>query len=287
MKIEELNKTQIVLLTLLVSFVTSIATGIVTVSLVDQAPPSVTQTINRVVERTVEKITPAGQGASVVTKETTVVVKDEDLITKSIEQNSASLVDINRISFISDSGSRSESFTGIGLVLSSDGLVAADFSAAALNSKYSIGAGGTKTLEAEVVKRDLQNGLVLLKILPGELKDGPKLSPVSLGDSSKLKLGQTVIALGGRQRKTVAIGIISSLITSGAQDGGKGEALSAIETNLDLSKMPLGSPLLDLFGGVIGLNTGAISQASRVLPVEFLKQLVADFAAGDGKDGKK
>ena len=90
MELEELNKTQIVLLTLLVSFVTSIATGIVTVTLLDQAPPAVTQTINRIVERTVERVVPASpSGPSVITtvKETTIVVKEEDLITESIDRN--------------------------------------------------------------------------------------------------------------------------------------------------------------------------------------------------------
>ena len=80
---EELNKTQIVLLTLLVSFVTSIATGIATVSLMEQAPEDVTRIINRVVERTVETVTPI-QGASVITKERTVVIREEDAITETI-----------------------------------------------------------------------------------------------------------------------------------------------------------------------------------------------------------
>src|SRR3989344_5509843 len=101
MDIEHLTKHQIILLTLLVSFVTSIATGIVTVSLMDVAPVSVTRTINQIVERTVENVVPAvsapaskAQGAAVVTKETTVVVKDEDLTAASIAAAQKAIVRI-------------------------------------------------------------------------------------------------------------------------------------------------------------------------------------------------
>ena len=80
MDIEHLSKHQIVLLAFLVSFVSSIVTGIVTVTLLGQAPPGVTKTINQIVERTVQTVVPATQGAAATTvTQKTVVVKDDDL----------------------------------------------------------------------------------------------------------------------------------------------------------------------------------------------------------------
>jgi len=56
MDIKELNKTQLILLTLLITFVVSIATGIVTVTLMQQMPKSATQTITNVIQRTIERV---------------------------------------------------------------------------------------------------------------------------------------------------------------------------------------------------------------------------------------
>ena len=80
MNLNELNPTQIILLTLLISFVTSIATGIVTVSLVNQAPPVVTDTIHKVYEKTIEKIVPSEQKATVIENNKTIIVSDEDFV---------------------------------------------------------------------------------------------------------------------------------------------------------------------------------------------------------------
>jgi len=59
MDVKELNKSQLILLAILLSFITSIATGITTVTLLEKAPQSVTVPINRIVLETVEKIVPA------------------------------------------------------------------------------------------------------------------------------------------------------------------------------------------------------------------------------------
>lgn len=95
MNIEDLSKTQLLLLTILVNFVTAIATAVMTVSLLDQAPPTVTQTVNRIVERTVESAaqTPI---PGIVTKETTVVIKDEDLLSAAIAADASRTVTIHK-----------------------------------------------------------------------------------------------------------------------------------------------------------------------------------------------
>lgn len=58
MDIKDLNKSQLILLAILLSFVVSIATGITTVTLMEQAPSSVTVPITRIVRETVDKVAP-------------------------------------------------------------------------------------------------------------------------------------------------------------------------------------------------------------------------------------
>lgn len=64
MDIKDLNKQQLLLLAILLSFVISIATGITTVTLMEQAPKSVTVPITRIVKETVEKIVPSNNNVA-------------------------------------------------------------------------------------------------------------------------------------------------------------------------------------------------------------------------------
>src|SRR3989338_8004281 len=114
---EQLNKTQLILLALLLSFVTSIATGIVTVTLMDQAPPGVTQTINKVVQTTVEKVIPGEQKTTTITKE--IIVSEADLLVEAVEKNTGSVARVGMRSF----EGAGPAMDRLGVVLSGDGAI--------------------------------------------------------------------------------------------------------------------------------------------------------------------
>lgn len=255
MDIEQLTKAQLVLLALLVSFVTSIATGIVTVSLLDQAPPAVTRTINRVVERTVERVVPdtSRQSAAVTTKEVTVVVKEEDLITASIEKNAKSMVRLYTVA--ADEAARV--FLGLGILVNKEGLIATDASLVVDKASYAIVTSDGKSFTATVILQS--NDIALLRVAKDK-DDKTTFAPVSFAGTDSLKLGQTVIALGGGERAQIAMGVIAGLIEESATSSETATsspkaALALIDTTISSKAVIAGSPLINIFGEVIGLNT--------------------------------
>src|SRR3989338_2336359 len=254
MDLEHLNKTQIVLLTLLVSFVTSIATGIFPFFLLAQAPPAVTQTINRIVERTVEKAVPTSSGGTTTVKETTVVVKEDDLITASIAKNAKSIVRIKKPVLL-ESGEIAERVVGLGVMLDAKGLIATD--AGILNTAEKFTAitedGTVFPLRVDSLNSSYSTGLATL--LEGGTTKGYAFTPVTLGDPKSLKLGQSVLSLSGVTRQSVSTGIVGSLITeSGTATSTAAAPVLFVDTSIIGSVTP-GSPLINIFGEVIGIST--------------------------------
>jgi S1-C subfamily serine protease len=254
MDLEELNKTQIILLTLLVSFVSAIATSIFTVKILEEAPPVVTQTINRVVERTIERVVPAesnsGSGEqTIIEKETTVVVKENDLITESIDKNKRKIVRLVNITETEGEpvGTSTEPtinreilFHGIGIIVSSDGLIATSKKVGDLPLLVAIANDGSEYTATMV---NSSENISYLQLEKGEEK--VSLSPVTFVDESTLKLGQSVISLGGEDRTSVSTGIIASFVEDESSFVG-------VRTNITGS-IP-GSPLVNIFGEVVGID---------------------------------
>ena len=209
---ENLTKHQLILVALLISFVTSIATGIVTVSLMDQAPKGVTQTINRVVERTVERVVtePPKKGGAVVKE--TIVVKEEDKIIEAIEKNAKSMVRIYKVEPVSTEEKPLKSFVGLGIIISKEGDIVTDSAIISETSSYSVVLNDSKEYKVSIKPSSKEKQLIeFLKIIPKE-KEVLSLTIAVLADSDTLKMGQTVISLGGKLRNSVSIGVITSFV---------------------------------------------------------------------------
>ena len=251
MDIERLSKVQIVLLTLLVSFVTSIATGIVTVSLMDQAPPSVEQTVNRVIERTVQTVVPSGQSAaSVVTQEKTVVVKESDLISQSVGKVTPSIVRL----YTSDA--TNPIFLGLGVVLDASGTVAVDGSALGESADGVVELSDGTHTRAFVTSRDASTGIAYLTTATSTIEGKtPVWNPVALS-GEHATLGETVVMLAGNTVARIADGIVTALIPA------TGSTPQIIDTGISRDSIMDGSPLVDTGGNLVGLSTGVARETS-------------------------
>lgn len=282
MDLEDLTKSQVILLALLVSFVTSIATGIVTVTLLDEAPSAVTQNINRVVERTVERVVPAetqNAGAASTETETTVVVKENDLITESIDRNAQSLARVIQRRTTAEGG---DAVIGLGMFITRGGIVATDGSIISPGGTYAV-----RTHTGEVYNTTVQDSgdgtpTALLRVLPEEAGE-TEFTPVAFSqDLSVLKLGQTVISLSGGERTNVSIGIVSAIDTSTAEqeDGSQTTTISKLDTDIEQDRLLFGSPLVDLFGEVVGVHTLASqggSTSAGFTPISVVRAQMAQF----------
>jgi S1-C subfamily serine protease len=268
---EDLNKNQIVLLTLLVSFVTSIATGIMTATLLQQAPVEVTRNINRIVEKTIETVTVPSSTSNTTQKEvTTVVVKEEDLIVDSINKNLKSVVRIKE----RDQAMAVTSFYGIGLVVSKDGFIAADRKTITSGNVYTATMSDGVELRLVPTGVEKQTNFIVFKAQQPEKIDTKNpyvFTPTTFSDSD-LKLGQTVTSLGGDIANAVAVGRVSSLVMKDLTVGTTtSKFLSSIETDLSSKDLVDGSPAFNLSGDVVGIKlTSDISKSFT--PIAVLKK---------------
>lgn len=259
-----LNTQQIILLCLLMSFVTSIATGITVISLMQQTSEPVTQTINRVVERTIETVTQKpvedikniiSQKPSQPSKEVvTVVVNQEDQSINAVAQNENSIARI----FLN---TKNEEFVTMGIVLNGSGDIIVDKRMVDRRSTYAAYYGGRKFL-VKYFPTSETNDFVTLKIQGENPND---FTAATLGDSNNLKLAQSVISLSGSRQTSVAIGEIESLNKDGLGN------LISIDTSVNAQNVLIGSIILNLQGNIIGIKLFTVEDKTIFMPINNLK----------------
>jgi len=221
MNIEDLTKTQLLLLTILVNFVTSIATGVLTVSLLDQAPPTVIQTVNRIVDHTIETVTTE---VPVIRNVPSAVPSSEDLLTSAIAEGAARTVRIYR--------SGTEEPVGHGVYIASARAVVTSGN---LPGKITVEFATGARFEANEAEGEGEVRRYAFAPEAG-LPSAPAGRLVSFAE---LKQGQTVIGLSG---------------SGGAVTG----IIARIDDYLhtDLPEIPLGAAGVNLSGDIVGISLG-------------------------------
>lgn len=176
---------------------------------------------------------------------------------------------------------------GTGFIVSEDGMVLTN-KHVVLDEKadYTVFTIDGKKFPAKVLARDPIQDLAILKIEREKIinQEGgfylKSFPTVKLGDSDKLQIGQTVIAIGnvlGEFRNSVSVGVISGLgRTITAEGGGLVETLEdVIQTDAAINRGNSGGPLLNLKGEVVGINTAMVLEAQSVgfaIPINKAKK---------------
>ena len=151
--------------------------------------------------------------------------------------------------------------SGTGVVLSSDGLILTNnhvVAAAAQGAQLEVTFNDGKSAEATIVGRDPATDLAVIRA--GGVSG---LTPATLGDSTELRPGQEVVAVGSPLglQGTVTSGIVSALDrpvrTGGGDPSGSDRAtvLDAIQTDAAINPGNSGGPLVNMRGEVVGINS--------------------------------
>jgi len=179
-------------------------------------------------------------------------------------QVSPSVVSIN-VSGTSSDGSQFQA-AGTGFVIDQQGHIVTNDHVVDSADNIEVNMLDGTIVKADVVGVDRDSDLAVIKV------DVPaaELKPVTLGDSDKLFIGETTLAIGSpfNQRWTLTTGIVSALdrTISGQTQYSVG---AAIQTDAAINPGNSGGPLLNLQGEVIGVNSQILSQSNSSSGVGF------------------
>lgn len=222
MNIEDLSKSQLLLLTVLVNFVTAIATAVLTVSLLAETPTTVVQTVNRIVDHTIETVTQV----PVIASQPDDVPSSEELLVAAISGNAARAVSLYHDEDKRDSAGRALFLPAArAVVLVGDGPT----------RLYAEFPDGTFV---EAGRSERTDRLTLYTFSADAAL--PQVTSAALITSSEIRQGQTVIALSSDRRATT--GIVAKV--------------EGTTVFTDLPNIPVGAEVVNLEGGVVGISLG-------------------------------
>ena len=202
------------------------------------------------------------------------VVFDEDMIVRAVEKVGSSVVTIATVQIVRNTFLQPVPVKGIGsgFVIRSDGYILTANHVIRRARKMEVVLSSGEALSGRVVGADPATDIAVVKV------EAENLPVAKLGDSSKLKVGQIVIALGNpfglTGGPTVTMGVISALNRSIRSKALVLEDL--IQTDAAINLGNSGGPLVNIHGEVIGVNTAIIPYAQGIgfaIPINLARKV--------------
>ena len=169
---------------------------------------------------------------------------------------------------------------GSGIILTADGLVVTNKHVIPETASQVsvIMSDGTEYENVEVIGKHTFTDIAFLQIA-----DVSNLTPAKLGDSTTIRVGEKVIAIGnalGRFDNSVTLGIVSGKgrpLTASGFDGDAESLQNLIQTDAAINPGNSGGPLVNVYGEVIGINTAIASDAQNIgfaIPIDDVKSSI-------------
>ena len=177
--------------------------------------------------------------------------------------------------YVTDGGS------GSGSIIDKRGYILTNVHVISGASKIYVSLYDGTQYEASVVGEDIDSDLAIIKFDPPE---GVTLKTIAFGDSTKLQVGQKVIAIGNPfgMERTMTTGIVSGLGRP-IQNSNERIIRNMIQTDAAINPGNSGGPLLDTTGKMVGINTmimsssGSSSGVGFAVPSEIAVRVVNDL----------
>ena len=185
----------------------------------------------------------------------------------------------------------SQAAAGSGFVITSDGYILTNYHVIEDADSIQVAFVDGTTYDATLLGGESENDIAVLKI------NATGLTPVIIGDSDNVKVGEQVVAIGnplGELTFSMTSGIISAKDRSITMENGN--VMNMIQTDTAINNGNSGGPLFDMYGQVIGITSAKLSGSSSseatieglgfAIPINDIKDMVTDIMENGYVTGK-